>query len=71
MALGHAIAYARYEQHLSLRELARLSGVSNGQISNIETGRVKDPSFSVVAKLAKALRLSLNRLGVEHLDAQQ
>jgi transcriptional regulator with XRE-family HTH domain len=47
---------------MTLRDLEAASGVSNALISQIETGKVKDPGFSTVVKLAGALGLSLERL---------
>lgn len=48
---------------MTLRELEEKSGVSNALISQIESGKIKDPGFRTVCKLASALGLSLKRLG--------
>jgi transcriptional regulator with XRE-family HTH domain len=62
MTLGEAIAYARDVKGWSLRELEKRTGISNAVISQIESGRVKDPGFRTVVKLAKVLGLKLDRL---------
>lgn len=38
---------------LSLREVEKQTGVSNPYLSQIETGKVKNPSFDVVDRLCK------------------
>lgn len=62
MKLGELIGLSRELKHWTLRELEEKSGVSNALISQIETGKIKDPGFRTVAKLAKALGLSMKRL---------
>jgi len=46
---------------ISQRELARLSGVSQGYISDLEAGK-KDPRLSQAAKLARALGVLVDDL---------
>jgi transcriptional regulator with XRE-family HTH domain len=55
LALGDVIKHAREEQGIALRELARRSGVSAGQISRIEAGEVERPSRATLTSLATAL----------------
>jgi len=62
LKLGGMIALARELKPMTLRELEKKSGVSNALISQIETGKVKDPGFSTVVKLADALGISIDRL---------
>ena len=62
MDLGEAIAFARGRKGLTLRELGHRSGVSNAQLSLIETGKIKEPRFTTIARIAKVLGLSLDRL---------
>jgi transcriptional regulator with XRE-family HTH domain len=62
MRLGELIAIARECKRLTLRDLEKRCGVSNALLSQIETGKVKDPGFRNVVKIAKALNLKLNRL---------
>lgn len=55
LALGHVIKDGREEQGIALRELARRSGVSAGQISRIESGEVERPSRATLTSLATGL----------------
>ena len=56
------IALARDVKGLSLRQLETATGISNALLSQIETGKVKEPSWRNVVKIAKALDLDLDRL---------
>lgn len=58
MTLADIIKFKRHRLGFTLRDLEAATGVSNPLISQIETGKVKNPSFNVVRKLAKALRIS-------------
>lgn len=60
--LGELIGIARECKGWTLRELEKRTGVSNALISQIETGRVKDPGFGTIIKLADALGLKLDRV---------
>jgi HTH-type transcriptional regulator, competence development regulator len=62
MRLGELISLARELKGLTLRELEKRTGVSNALLSQIETGKVKDPGFRTVCKIADALGLTLKRL---------
>lgn len=62
--LGEVLGIAREVSGRTLRDLERKTGVSNALISQIETGKIKDPGFSTVVKLAKALNVSLDRLAL-------
>lgn len=62
MTLGKLIANARRDKGLTLRELEAKTGVSNALINQIERGRVRDPGFRTVARIARALKLSLRLL---------
>jgi transcriptional regulator with XRE-family HTH domain len=62
MKLCEAISYARECKGLTLRELERLTGISNALLSQMETGVVKEPSFRNIVKLSKALGISLSKL---------
>ncbi|PBB75224.1 hypothetical protein CK227_10555 [Mesorhizobium sp. WSM4308] len=61
MRLGELIGIAREIKGWTLRDLEKASGVSNALISQIETGKVRDPGFTTVVRLMDALRLSLDR----------
>lgn len=61
MKLGELISLSRELKGWSLRELEKRSGVSNALLSQIETGRTKDPGFSTVVRIADALGVSIER----------
>lgn len=61
MSLGELIGIARECKGWTLRELERASGVSNALISQIETGKVRDPGFTTVVRLVDALGIPLDR----------
>lgn len=67
LKLGETIAVAREAKGMTLRELEAASGVSNALISQIETGKVRDPGFSVVIRIARGLGLSLDRCAKPYL----
>jgi transcriptional regulator with XRE-family HTH domain len=62
MTLGDLISLSRELKKLTLRDLEAKTGVSNALISQIETGKVKDPGFRTVCKLADGLGITLKRL---------
>lgn len=61
MKLGELIAIGRECKGWTLRDLERESGVSNALISQIETGKIKDPGFSTVVRICEALGVSIQR----------
>lgn len=61
-SIGAALRRCREEAGLTLRDVARSSGVSVNQISQVESGRRSDPAFTTVAKIAAGLRLSLDSI---------
>lgn len=62
MKLGKLLKSSREKRALTIRGLEEKSGVSNALISQIETGYVKNPGFWTVAKLARALGITMKRL---------
>ncbi len=73
VGLREVIREAREELELSIRELARRSGISAGQISRIESGDVDKPSPSTLSALAAALGRSPVPLLylAEHIDEDE
>ena len=61
--LGEFIREQRRSAQLSLRKLAKLAGVSNPYLSQIERG-LRRPSAEVLQALAKALQISAETLYV-------
>lgn len=61
MNLGELFGVARECKGWTLRELEKRTGISNAMINQIETGKVKNPSFTTVVVLADALGIKLDR----------
>ena len=59
--LGDVIRAQRQLHRISLRELARMTGISNPYLSQIERG-LREPSDTVVDAIADALDLTTERL---------
>ena len=62
--LGDYIREQRNNSQISLRQLARLAGVSNPYLSQIERG-LRKPSAEILQQIAKALRISAEALYVQ------
>jgi transcriptional regulator with XRE-family HTH domain len=62
--LGDYIREQRTAAQISLRQLAKLAGVSNPYLSQIERG-LRKPSAEILQQLAKALRISAEALYVQ------
>jgi transcriptional regulator with XRE-family HTH domain len=66
--IGSVLRQARLQAGLSMRDLERRCGLASGEISQIETGRRKDPGFSVVLKVARGIGISLDELAARFED---
>ena len=62
--LGDYIREQRDQNDISLRQLAKLAGVSNPYLSQIERG-LRKPSAEILQQIAKALRISAEALYVQ------
>jgi transcriptional regulator with XRE-family HTH domain len=62
--LGEYIRTQRRDSNVSLRQLAKLAGVSNPYLSQIERG-LRKPSAEILQQIAKALRISAEALYVQ------
>lgn len=60
--LGRLLAKARDREGLSLRAVAEKSGISNAYISQLESGRVSEPSPKKLAVLAHVYKVSYRSL---------
>lgn len=60
--LGKNIKKIRQKRKLTQDKLARLADVSYTSLTKIETGVIKRPSVQVVAKIAKALNVTIEEL---------
>lgn len=61
MVLGELLKLGREIKGWSLRDLERECGISNAMLSQIESGHVKNPSFTSVVRICEALNLPLDR----------
>ncbi|HUC32794.1 MAG TPA: helix-turn-helix transcriptional regulator [Ilumatobacteraceae bacterium] len=59
--LGEFIRDQRRVDHLSLRKLSELAGISNPYLSQIERG-LRKPSAEILQQIAKALQISAETL---------
>jgi transcriptional regulator with XRE-family HTH domain len=62
-AIGEFIREQREQAHVSLRQLARLAGVSNPYLSQVERG-LRKPSADILQQIAKGLAISAEQLYV-------
>lgn len=62
--LGDYIRNQRANAQISLRQLAKLTGVSNPYLSQVERG-LRKPSAEILQQIAKALRISAEALYVQ------
>lgn len=60
--LGPYLKRARKELTLTLRVVEEKTGVSNAYLSQLENGKVKNPSPAVLHKLSKVYKISYGRL---------
>ena len=61
VAIGEFIREQREQAQVSVRQLARLAGVSNPYLSQVERG-LRRPSAEILQQIAKALRISAEQL---------
>jgi transcriptional regulator with XRE-family HTH domain len=62
MTFGEYLKHLRSEKEISQRELAEKSGVSNAEISRIETGERKKPSPITLKAIAPFLNITYEEL---------
>src|SRR4051812_19194909 len=62
--VGDYIREQRNAAQVSLRQLARLAGVSNPYLSQIERG-LRKPSAEILQQIAKGLRISAEQLYIQ------
>ena len=56
--LGEFLQAAREAKQLSLRAVEKASGVSNAYLSQVESGKIKQPSPSILHKLSDLYEVS-------------
>ena len=58
--IGDLIKKHRTDLGLSLCALSKLSGISKGQIWDLEQGKSRNPTVNTIKKLAKCLDISVH-----------
>lgn len=59
---GNYLNALRKKKGYTLRKVEEISGVSNAYLSQLENGKIKSPSLSVLHKLSKAFGVSYSLL---------
>lgn len=62
MTLGEAVRRLRKERDWTQEDLERESGIKQGMIANIETGRQDNPTEKTLRRLAAAFKISVEDL---------
>jgi transcriptional regulator with XRE-family HTH domain len=60
--LGERIRLERVRKRLQQKDVARRAGISAGQLSRIEQGKVKSPGLQTLSAIATAMDISLSML---------
>lgn len=58
---GRRLRALRVGQHITLEQLEKLTGVPKQRISDIELGKVNNPGFKEVVRIARGLGLSVEQ----------
>ena len=64
-SIGEFIRLKRKEKGLSLRELARRTGISHPYLSQLENGHCYNPTPDVLRKLSKCLNVSYMKMMIK------
>lgn len=60
--LGQVLQSAREAKKLSLRAVEKATGVSNAYLSQLESGKIKQPSPTILHKLSELYEVAYNDL---------
>jgi HTH-type transcriptional regulator, competence development regulator len=60
--LGVTLKNARKNVSLTLRQVEEATGVSNAYLSQLENGKISNPSVNILSKLSSIYRVPLKRL---------
>lgn len=55
MTFGEMLRYARHDRSMNGEELAAICGVHKTYVSNVETGRERPPSATMIIRMCRAL----------------
>ncbi len=66
---GEKLRFLRIHSGLTVRELSQEIGISNGYITQIETGRNK-PSLEIAFKIARFFNISVDDLADDRVDLE-
>lgn len=66
--LGQRIAHYRSEKKLSQKAFAKLIGLSQTSLSNLENGKVESVSVHKLEKIATVLGVTFDQLLIDNLD---
>lgn len=69
-SLGKKIKELRKSHNMTIKELSKVSGVGQSTISEIETGKAKNPKSETLSKLASVLNVTVDSLLAEKWDDQ-
>jgi len=69
--LGEKIRKLRSEKELTIPDLTKLTGVTAATISDIERGRIANPSVYSIHKIARALQVDISYLLEDDRDVLQ
>ena len=58
--LGSRLRELRTKANLSTTKLSKITGISSGYISELETGQKADPSFEIIYNLLQGINVSLD-----------
>lgn len=58
--IARSIARLRKQRDFSQEKLARLAGVSNNTLVNIDAGKNSNPTIATLRKIARALRVKVD-----------
>lgn len=60
--IGITLKEARKNLTLTLRQVEDMTGISNAYLSQLENGKIKNPSVNILSKLSSIYHVSLKQL---------
>lgn len=62
ISVARGLKLCRKLKGYSLRDVEEVTGISNAYLSQIETGKIQDPSFNTIIKLCMFYQISVDDL---------